>query len=57
MFYDRKSDFIADLTGLCTFNRCNFLKEFFTNPAFHADGLKIYPTLVIRGTGESYILR
>ncbi|KAK2725135.1 hypothetical protein QYM36_001548 [Artemia franciscana] len=25
--------------------------EFFENPAFRADGLKIYPTLVIRGTG------
>ncbi|XP_043476926.1 elongator complex protein 3 [Leptopilina heterotoma] len=25
--------------------------EFFANPAFRADGLKIYPTLVIRGTG------
>lgn len=26
-------------------------KEFFENPEFRADGLKIYPTLVIRGTG------
>jgi len=26
-------------------------KEFFANPQFRADGLKIYPTLVIRGTG------
>ncbi|KAI9143249.1 elongator complex protein 3 [Paraphysoderma sedebokerense] len=26
-------------------------REFFENPAFRADGLKIYPTLVIRGTG------
>ncbi|KII63838.1 Elongator complex protein 3 [Thelohanellus kitauei] len=26
-------------------------EEFFTNPAFRSDGLKIYPTLVIRGTG------
>lgn len=25
--------------------------EFFENPEFRADGLKIYPTLVIRGTG------
>ncbi|KAL1457870.1 hypothetical protein WDU94_008056 [Cyamophila willieti] len=28
-----------------------FIPEFFENPAFRADGLKIYPTLVIRGTG------
>lgn len=26
-------------------------KEFFESPRFRADGLKIYPTLVIRGTG------
>ena len=26
-------------------------KEFFENPDFRADGLKVYPTLVIRGTG------
>lgn len=26
-------------------------KEFFENPNFRTDGLKIYPTLVIRGTG------
>ena len=25
-------------------------KEFFENPNFRTDGLKIYPTLVIRGT-------
>lgn len=25
--------------------------EYFSNPAFRTDGLKIYPTLVIRGTG------
>jgi hypothetical protein len=29
-----------------------FFKEFFESPAFRADGLKIYPTLVIRGTGK-----
>ena len=29
-------------------------QEFFENPAFRADGLKIYPTLVIRGTGERH---
>ena len=27
------------------------MKEFFSNPMFRADGLKLYPTLVIRGTG------
>lgn len=26
-------------------------QEFFENPKFRSDGLKIYPTLVIRGTG------
>jgi elongator complex protein 3 len=26
-------------------------REFFESPSFRADGLKIYPTLVIRGTG------
>lgn len=26
-------------------------QEYFANPAFRTDGLKIYPTLVIRGTG------
>lgn len=34
-------------------------EEFFENPAFRADGMKIYPTLVIRGTGlyELYITK
>jgi elongator complex protein 3 len=27
------------------------MKEYFENPQFRTDGLKIYPTLVIRGTG------
>jgi elongator complex protein 3 len=25
--------------------------EYFENPLFRSDGLKLYPTLVIRGTG------
>lgn len=28
-------------------------QEFFENPAFRSDGLKLYPTLVIRGTGKA----
>jgi elongator complex protein 3 len=27
-------------------------QEYFENPAFRSDGLKLYPTLVIRGTGQ-----
>lgn len=27
------------------------IREFFDNPSFRSDGLKLYPTLVIRGTG------
>ena len=35
-------DFERDIEGFI---------QFFENPSFRADGLKIYPTLVIRGTG------
>jgi elongator complex protein 3 len=27
------------------------MREYFENPAFRSDGMKVYPTLVIRGTG------
>ena len=30
---------------------CDLILEYFENPAFRSDGLKLYPTLVIRGTG------
>ena len=32
-------------------------KEYFENPALRGDGLKIYPTLVIRGTGPYELWR
>ncbi len=32
-------------------------REYFYNPEFRSDGLKIYPTLVIRGTGECDAMR
>ena len=35
---------------------CILLQEYFENPAYRSDGLKLYPTLVIRGTGEFCIL-
>lgn len=28
------------------------MQEYFENPCFRSDGMKIYPTLVIRGTGK-----
>lgn len=31
-------------------------REFFESPAFRADGLKLYPTLVIRGEHQLQIL-
>ena len=40
----------------CALNAVFLFQEFFENPAFRADGLKIYPTLVIRGTGKFRLL-
>ena len=37
--------------GVATLTGCTIPQEYFENPAFRSDGLKIYPTLVIRGTG------
>ena len=41
-----------DLLGLKYPNPFDFtLRELFENSSFRPDGLKLYPTLVIRGTG------
>lgn len=42
---------MPDLPNVDTERDIEQFIEFFENPAFRADGLKIYPTLVIRGTG------
>ena len=42
---------MPDLPNVGMERDINQFREFFENPAFRADGLKIYPTLVIRGTG------
>ncbi|XP_076183728.1 elongator complex protein 3 [Ptiloglossa arizonensis] len=42
---------MPDLPNVDLERDVNQFIEFFENPAFRADGLKIYPTLVIRGTG------
>ena len=41
------------MASVLTISLSNY-QEFFENPAFRADGLKIYPTLVIRGTGNCF---
>lgn len=42
---------MPDLPNVNLERDVNQFIEFFENPAFRPDGLKIYPTLVIRGTG------
>eukprot|EP01130_Rhizamoeba_saxonica_P013847 TRINITY_DN5957_c0_g1_i1.p1 TRINITY_DN5957_c0_g1~~TRINITY_DN5957_c0_g1_i1.p1 ORF type:complete len:559 (-),score=118.28 TRINITY_DN5957_c0_g1_i1:102-1736(-) len=45
------SHLMPDLPNVGWERDINGFREFFENPDFRADGLKIYPTLVIRGTG------
>lgn len=42
---------MPDLPNMGMERDMNGFMEFFENPAFRTDGLKLYPTLVIRGTG------
>lgn len=45
------SHMMPDLPNMGVERDLESFKEFFENPDFRGDGLKIYPTLVIRGTG------
>merc|ERR1719487_1112729 len=42
---------MPDLPNMGVERDMESFKEYFQNPDFRTDGLKIYPTLVIRGTG------
>lgn len=42
---------MPDLPNMTKERDLEGFKEYFENPAFRSDGMKIYPTLVIRGTG------
>lgn len=42
---------MPDLPNMGVERDIESFREFFENPAFRADGVKVYPTLVIRGTG------
>jgi elongator complex protein 3 len=45
------SHMMPDLPNVGMERDLHQFEEYFSNPAFRTDGLKIYPTLVIRGTG------
>eukprot|EP01041_Mallomonas_annulata_P006229 gene6229-12617_t len=45
------SHMMPDLPNMGRHRDLEGFKEYFENPAFRSDGLKLYPTLVIRGTG------
>jgi len=45
------SHMMPDLPNMGKERDLEGFKEYFENPQFRSDGLKIYPTLVIRGTG------
>ncbi|ORZ34809.1 hypothetical protein BCR44DRAFT_115646 [Catenaria anguillulae PL171] len=49
--YKIVSHMMPDLPNVGMQRDLEQFKEYFENPAFRSDGLKIYPTLVIRGTG------
>ncbi|CAR26009.1 hypothetical protein ZYGR_0C00250 [Zygosaccharomyces rouxii] len=49
--YKVVSHMMPDLPNVGMERDIEQFKEYFENPAFRTDGLKIYPTLVIRGTG------
>ena len=45
------SHMMPDLPNMGRDRDLDGFREYFENPQFRSDGLKIYPTLVIRGTG------
>ena len=49
--YKVVSHMMPDLPNVGMERDLHQFEEYFENPAFRTDGLKIYPTLVIRGTG------
>lgn len=49
--YKVVSHMMPDLPNVGMERDIEQFKEYFENPMFRSDGLKIYPTLVIRGTG------